>query len=46
MDGAEMELKTITFPYVICLNQDCDLNSDKRDKNNNPDENRIVGSYT
>lgn len=40
VNGAEMELKTITFPYVICLNQDCDLNSDKREKDNNPNGNR------
>ena len=33
--GNEMELKTITFPYLICLNQDCDLASDARDKENN-----------
>lgn len=38
--GAEVELKTITFPYVICLNQDCDLNSDNRDKAINPDGNK------
>ena len=40
LEGTEMEVKTITFPYVICLNQDCDLNSDKRDKDNNPGGNK------
>ena len=40
LEGAEMEIKRITFPYVICLNQDCDLNSDKRDKDNNPNGNK------
>ena len=40
IQGDEMELKTITFPYVICLNQDCDLNSDKLDKDNNPKGNK------
>ena len=40
IDGAEVEMKTIAFPYVICLNQDCDLNSDKRDKTINPDANK------
>lgn len=34
LEGTTMELKTIMFPYVICLNQDCDLLSDYRDKNN------------
>ena len=38
--GTEMEVKSITFPYVICLNQDCDLNSDKRDKEKNPVSNK------
>lgn len=36
----EMVIKTITFPYVICLNQDCDLNSDNRDKELNPEKNK------
>lgn len=40
VNGTDVELKTITFPYVICLNQDCDLNSDKRDKEKNPDGNK------
>ena len=40
LEGTEMEIKRITFPYVICLNQDCDLNSDKRDKDNNPSGNK------
>jgi len=38
--GAEVELRTINFPYVICLNQDCDLNSDNRDKVRNPEGNK------
>lgn len=40
IEGAEVELKTITFPYVICLNQDSDLNNDNRDKVLNPDGNK------
>lgn len=32
LDGTIMELRTIMFPYIICLNQDCDLLSDFRDK--------------
>lgn len=40
LNGTEMELKTITFPYVICLNQDCDLLSDVRDKKNQPATNK------
>lgn len=28
--GSEMHLRKLYFPFVICLNQDCDLNSDKR----------------
>lgn len=39
-NGAEMILKTITFPYVICLNQDCDLLSDVRDKQLTPVSNK------
>lgn len=27
-----IEVKKIHFPMVVCLNQDCDLNSDDRDK--------------
>lgn len=27
-----IEVKRIHFPMVVCLNQDCDLNSDDRDK--------------
>lgn len=30
--GAKIEVKRLQFPMVICLNQDCDLNSDKRDR--------------
>lgn len=30
--GKNIEVKQIHFPMVICLNQDCDLNSDERDK--------------
>ena len=40
LNGNEMEIRSISFPYVICLNQDCDLNSDKRDKDQNPDGNK------
>lgn len=32
----ELELQTIKFPYLICLNQDCDLNSDYRSKTMQP----------
>lgn len=30
--GNKIEIKQLNFPYVICLNQDCDLNSDFCDR--------------
>lgn len=30
--GKSIEVNQINFPMVICSNQDCDLNSDERDK--------------
>lgn len=30
--GNGIEVKSLLFPLMICLNQDCDLNSDNRDK--------------
>jgi len=40
LNGAIMELRTITFPYIICLNQDCDLLSDVRDKTSSKSTNK------
>ena len=31
-DDLGIEVKKLHFPMVVCLNQDCDLNSDDRDK--------------
>lgn len=33
VDDNKLHINRINFPYVICLNQDCDLESDYRDKN-------------
>ena len=43
-NGNSLRIKKVTFPLVICLNQDCDLLSDWRDrereKNGEPDVNK------
>jgi hypothetical protein len=32
--GSKVQLKKINFPYVVCLNQECDLESDFKSKSN------------
>lgn len=42
VDKSVVTVKKISFPYVVCLNQECDLETDFRNKNNKLCDNNLL----